>query len=312
MSAYDLAFDLANRPKHRSARVLSQHRQREGETLDNFLVRLAAADALRGRSREDEHELQEIIEEIEAWVSANPDSSEDLHEIVLAAELAKLPIERREQYWKELRDGTAGLLLPTGPFLKGLRATAIPAEGPSHATLIVHGTWAHVGKSPRWFQEGGDFFDYVRTNEAESSSVISFHWSGENTDDARLDAVVEFSRWVKNLQAEEISVIAHSHGVNVVVDATDTGLEYVRVVALSAPYRNGFSPEEPNRLGSLYNVQAERDFVVAFARGRREPRYQRPDTYAFIELEEVKGHSESHTQEVWERFMLGQRTGLWP
>ena len=141
---------------------------------------------------------------------------------------------------------------------------------------------------------------------------MDFWWSGKNTDGARHDAVVAFAEFVHELQADEISVIAHSHGVNVALDATDVELRYTRTVALSAPFREAFAPDDPTRVGALYNIQAEVDFVVAFARGTRNPSYPVPELYEYIELEGEHRHSRSHDVDVWEKFALGPTTGLWP
>jgi hypothetical protein len=79
-------------------------------------------------------------------------------------------------------------------------------------TFLVHGTFA---KDETWFKSGGDFYttySSLLTNE----HLISFTWSGKLSHEERLVAAHDLSKKIISYYSDEVTVIGHSHGGNVI------------------------------------------------------------------------------------------------
>jgi esterase/lipase len=86
------------------------------------------------------------------------------------------------------------------------------------AVIIIHGTFA---SGSQWYRKGGDFFKAI-SHSFKDHTVESFNWSGKTTRDERLQAgeiLNEFIKLKYNPE-DEISIIGHSHGVNVGIVAS--------------------------------------------------------------------------------------------
>ncbi len=161
-------------------------------------------------------------------------------------------------------------------------------------TIIIHGTWASDGD---WWQPGGNFFEYVKTDLGRSDlygGADRFRWSGKNRDSKRRQAAAELDRWLRSHPAREVNVFGHSHGANVAMLATHKGIKMDRLIMMSPPVRSDYFANWSN-VNAAYNIQAKWDPVVAIARGGQ-----------WFELPQVKekklrvsGHSESHEPDVW-------------
>lgn len=121
-------------------------------------------------------------------------------------------------------------------------------EGPFLVT--VHGTFAGSPEviGAQWWQRGSAFTERlaaVGTGGSLSLVTLPFHWSGENSDRARLLASTRLKHLMLELESRdrEFSLVAHSHGGNVALTAVDfllregiTPHHLVSVATLGTPF----------------------------------------------------------------------------
>ncbi len=108
------------------------------------------------------------------------------------------------------------------------KSSCAQALGERRPVLItVHGTndADAVSDGARWWQRGSTFLGDVERAAAAAGGapcvVTPFHWSGENSDDERLDAGKALAKIMARLDKTRrpYHLLAHSHGGNVVVEA---------------------------------------------------------------------------------------------
>lgn len=165
-------------------------------------------------------------------------------------------------------------------------------------TLLIHGTWA---SDEEWWQPGGDFFEYVKNDLLRSDLYGArdrFRWSGRNRGRDRRRAGTSLAGWLRAHPSAEVNVFAHSHGANVAMLSTWSGVAIDRLVMLSPPVREDYFADW-NQVGQAFNIQSSFDPVVAIARGGKW--FADRGIHFVSELElEANGHSVSHESEVWE------------
>lgn len=86
------------------------------------------------------------------------------------------------------------------------------------ACIIVHGTWASKAS---WYRPGGDFFDAISESMCKRGvcqELISFSWSGKNSDVARYQAGIRLAELIDGY--DRVTVVAHSHGATVGIIAS--------------------------------------------------------------------------------------------
>lgn len=84
--------------------------------------------------------------------------------------------------------------------------------------IIVPGTWS---TNQRWYTVGGDFFEALRQSFPNNQYQLTwFRWYAQNSNKHRKQAVKEFAHMIlTTTKTVAITVIAHSHGANVVLGA---------------------------------------------------------------------------------------------
>lgn len=102
----------------------------------------------------------------------------------------------------------------------------------SRTSLMVHGTFA---KNGAWWQPGGDFHEFIRSTVRPDlfSAADRFDWSGGYSDAARALAATELGNWVHARGLVGLDILAHSHGANVAMLASQSGLTVGTLVLLS-------------------------------------------------------------------------------
>ncbi len=85
--------------------------------------------------------------------------------------------------------------------------------------IIVPGTWAH---DHGWHSEDGDFFTALKnTVDQNTTSVITYYWSGKNTHTAREYAAQGLVNLICSFnEYDTIYLVTHSHGSNVAILAS--------------------------------------------------------------------------------------------
>ena len=152
------------------------------------------------------------------------------------------------------------LLFLTSPFLYAKKAC-----------IIVHGTWA---SQESWYRSGGSFFEAVLATSARHGvdEVVSFTWSGKNSDRERRKAAVALSAIIEKY--DDVVIIAHSHGANVAIMASqmidnDSAWNYNRhqlykiskFYALGVPVQAYECFPNMNVINYFYNLFSFEDFV---------------------------------------------------
>ena len=131
-------------------------------------------------------------------------------------------------------------------------------------TIFVHGTWF----DPSTFKS--DFKKAV-AQTLKDDNQKNFSWSGNNDVESRKGAGKELAQMIKkeikNLEdGEKITIIAHSHGGNVVKYASQelSKGELDRVIFLATPHRNdaSFNQASLNKGGRVVNVYGSKDLII--------------------------------------------------
>lgn len=162
--------------------------------------------------------------------------------------------------------------------LGGLRYSVAPPAPPPppqaagiKSALIVHGShFGFVGtKIPKWWRPGEDFHDFIKSNFRSGlySRPDAFTWSGGWSDHARQLAAIELRNWVRNRNLRDLDILAHSHGGNVAMWATQLGMELDQLILLSCPVHwNRYQPEFA-RVNHVVSYQINLDLVILADRG---------------------------------------------
>ena len=123
-------------------------------------------------------------------------------------------------------------------------------------------------------------------------------WSGDNSDCERKDAAKKLARTLRNLNKyrpdEPITIVAHSHGGNVALLASEvTGTRIDNLVTLGTPIMKHYQPG--NTIGTWTNVYSVDDRVQTLPIGAR-----RIHNKAINVRLRGFGHSDLHTTAAWD------------
>lgn len=133
--------------------------------------------------------------------------------------------------------------------------------------IVVHGTWA---QKERWFMPSGSFYQALqRATEGTDSVIVPFLWPGGLGHDDRMHGACALAELIKSYKTDvEIIVIAHSHGSNVVLIASQIlGVEekyhgrIKSLFTLGVPvYKDTYYPDM-RVIDALYNLFSFEDGV---------------------------------------------------
>ncbi len=189
---------------------------------------------------------------------------------------------------------------PEHPRLRDMTEAYVPGSGgkPSRTSLLVHGTWA---KNEPWWQPGGDFHSYVRAGVRPDlyNAADRFDWSGGYSDAARARAAAELETWVRQRSLAGLDVFAHSHGANVTMFATRSGLQIGELVLLSCPVHFPKYVPDFARIRKVVSIRVRMDLVILADRGGQ--RFAHPKIEENV-LPVWFDHSASHEPATWRRF----------
>ena len=131
--------------------------------------------------------------------------------------------------------------------------------------IIVPGTWsAEYG----WHSQGGEFFESLKKSvNAQTTSIMTYYWSGKNNHKSREYAAQGLSNLIQSFpQDYEINLITHSHGSNVGILASQL-LTKNTLHKINAFFAFG-TPVDPesyfpamNIIHHFYNFFSYSDFV---------------------------------------------------
>lgn len=138
---------------------------------------------------------------------------------------------------------------------------ALAARG--EVLVTVHGTndGDLADEGSRWWQKGSDFLATLQgaleEAKAPATACLPFHWSGENSDQERLDAGAKLADILRRLENVGIPyhLLAHSHGGN------------VALAALARLSHAGFRPKRLRSVtsfGAPFLIRRPRALAMAF------------------------------------------------
>ncbi len=124
--------------------------------------------------------------------------------------------------------------------------------------VIIHGTFA---QKEQWYKPNGDFFKAVE-NFFSNHTIASFTWSGGPSVQDRSDGAQKLLLFLLNLSDtyKNISIIAHSHGANVAIEALHKATLYnhkifiKRFYTLAPPINQKFYNPPMHRIEQLHNL----------------------------------------------------------
>lgn len=143
--------------------------------------------------------------------------------------------------------------------------TAInPRKSTGSGLVLIHGTHFSSMKEPTWhIPNHGKLHNYIRKIRSDIYSKSDFfEWEGSNSDRGRTIAAENLSEWASRRGLQRADFICHSHGGNIVLEATRYGLHPKKLVFLSCPFWwNKFQPR-PIQVDEMFSVRVRWDYVI--------------------------------------------------
>lgn len=165
----------------------------------------------------------------------------------------------------------------------------------SHSALLVHGTFA---RSHEWWQPGGSFHSYLKTSLRPDlySAGDRFEWSGGYSDAARDLGARDLRTWVEDRTLQGLDLFGHSHGANVIMQATKFGLSAGELVLLSCPVHVPKYLPDFARTTKVVSIRVHLDLVILADFGGQ--RFRHPQIHENV-LPIWFDHGASHNPQVW-------------
>jgi hypothetical protein len=190
---------------------------------------------------------------------------------------------------------------PEDPALRALYVEPPPQEeGQAYTSTMVHGTFATNGT---WWRPGGDFWTYVRDNVWNDlySGADVYRWSGGYSHGAREQGADLLIAWLQSHNANDLSLMGHSHGCSVMLLASWKGPRFGRVVLLSAPVHPSLYNLNFAAVQKAVSIRVKMDLVLLVdgSAGRfSDPRYNEHVLPVWF------NHSATHDPDVWRRYNI--------
>ena len=196
---------------------------------------------------------------------------------------------------------------PDNPKLRALtkRRPTKTRKPPSKTSFVVHGTWA---RSADWWQPGGDFHTYILQNVRPDlySANDRFEWSGAYSDAARTQGAIDLHDWVQNKGFNAPDILAHSHGANISMLATQMGMMIGTLVMLSCPVHARDLADFTHVVRAV-SLHVHLDLVILADRGGQK--FNHPNIEEHV-LPLWFDHSATHDSDVWKKQQVKAMLGL--
>jgi pimeloyl-ACP methyl ester carboxylesterase len=175
-----------------------------------------------------------------------------------------------------------------------------------NATILVHGTQFSFVGSPMgdWWTPKGDFHNYIRSSYRPNlySKPDFFSWSGGWSDHARQLAAIDLRNWTRSRKLSGFDLIAHSHGGNVAMWATQLGMELNKLILLSCPAHVKHYLPEFARVNEVISYQIKFDWAILTDGGGTK--FRHPSISDHILPKWFRCHEDTHKPDFWRRYGL--------
>ena len=240
----------------------------------NEIVRVAAAASLFELATE----VKPLIEQLARSIS----SKDRLTRAVAATALARIDPEH------------AALRPLTAPRRRSRTARR------ARTGMLIHGTWA---RNDPWWQPGGDFHSYIRGSVWPDlyGAPDRFEWSGGYSDAARSIAAKQLADWIERKSAVGIKLMAHSHGANVAMLASQLTDKIGKLVLLSCPVHEDKYLPDFARTPDVVSIRVKLDLVILADGGGQkfsEPRIRENVLPVWFE------HAATHDPDCWRKYKV--------
>jgi hypothetical protein len=199
-------------------------------------------------------------------------------------------------------------LYPEHPALRRLsRGRSAPrVKRPRQTLLLVHGTW---GSDSAWYQPGGDFHGFIDSLRPDTYDAPDFFkWSGGYSDGARLAGATALKQWVEQRNEQGLDLMGHSHGANVILKATELGLNIGKAVLLACPVHvDKYFPNFALLKKPVCSVRVRFDLVILADGGGQ--RFSHPDIKEVV-LPIWFDHGAPHDPGVWQQHKVASKIAL--
>lgn len=186
---------------------------------------------------------------------------------------------------------------PEHPRLRQMTRTKTARSGgeASHSALLVHGTFA---RTHEWWQPGGSFHGYLKNGVRPDlyAAADRFEWSGGYSDAARDLGARDLRTWVEDRNLQGLDLFGHSHGANVIMQATKFGLRAGELVLLSCPVHVPKYLPDFARTTRVVSIRVHLDLVILADFGGQ--RFRHPQIHENV-LPIWFDHGASHNPQVW-------------
>ena len=165
----------------------------------------------------------------------------------------------------------------------------------SHSALLVHGTFA---RTHEWWQPGGSFHSYLKNGVRPDlyAAADRFEWSGGYSDAARDLGARDLRTWVEDRNLQGLDLFGHSHGANVIMQATKFGLRAGELVLLSCPVHVPKYLPDFARTTRVVSIRVHLDLVILADFGGQL--FRHPQIHENV-LPIWFDHGASHNPQVW-------------
>ena len=231
-------------------------------------------------------------------ISAEPSR---LIEVLATACKSRDPLERQV---------AATALARIDPMHRALRALSRALKPPrrkqrAHTAMVIHGTFA---SDAPWWQPGGDFHTFIKGFRPDLySRADRFQWTGGYSDGARADGAATLRQWVSDHSERGLDLIGHSHGANVMLLATASGMKAGKLVLLSCPVHVDKYFPDFNNCTTVHSVRVKLDLVILADRGGQK--FEDPRIKENV-LPIWFNHSATHDPAVWTKYSIPQKIKL--
>ena len=172
--------------------------------------------------------------------------------------------------------------------------------------MLVHGTWA---SDAEWYKPNGSFHAFIKPQRTDLYSQADFfRWTGGYSDGARNQGALDLKAWVDARNEGGLDLMGHSHGANVLLQATKFGMTAGTLILLSCPVHvNKYFPDFTKVTKPVVSVRVKLDLVILADLGGQK--FRHPDIKEIV-LPIWFDHGATHDGATWLAHNIAARIPL--